>query len=281
MLENFHRKHDYLVCIDSDGCAMDTMNIKHFRAFGPQMIKVFGLEEWQDELLERWNRENLFSFTRGMNRFLGCFSLLSYVHETYREIPGLADMQDWIENATSLSNAGLKQRLAEAPSELLEKALEWSNAVNKAVGEIPEEENVPFPGVLETLQKIHEVADIAIVSSANPEAVHEEWTRTGLMPYVDVVCAQNVGTKAQSIGYLLEHGYDKAKVIKIGDAPGDQDAAEQNHVFYYPILAGDEAACWKAFDEVYFDRFMAGTYGEVQEEMQKRFNDNLSRHSDS
>lgn len=24
------KEHDYLICIDSDGCAMDTMNSKHF-----------------------------------------------------------------------------------------------------------------------------------------------------------------------------------------------------------------------------------------------------------
>ena len=38
----FERKKDYLVCIDSDGCAMDTMDIKHHRCFGPCMV-----EEWE------------------------------------------------------------------------------------------------------------------------------------------------------------------------------------------------------------------------------------------
>ena len=38
----FERKKDYLVCIDSDGCAMDTMDIKHHRCFGPCMVEEWG-----------------------------------------------------------------------------------------------------------------------------------------------------------------------------------------------------------------------------------------------
>ena len=26
IFDSFERKHDYLVCVDSDGCVMDTMN---------------------------------------------------------------------------------------------------------------------------------------------------------------------------------------------------------------------------------------------------------------
>lgn len=276
MLDNFERKHDHLVCIDSDGCAMDTMNIKHFRAFGPELMKVFELEAWQDELLERWNKENLFSRTRGMNRFLGAYSLLSYVDKKLKPIPELHELKEWIDRAESLSNAGLQKELDRRPSAFLEKVMQWSNQVNQAVSEIPEEENIPFEGVRETLAMIHGEVDIAIVSSANPEAVEEEWNRCGLMEFVDVMCAQNVGTKAQSISYLLEHGYDRDKVIKIGDAPGDLEAAEKNGVFYYPILAGSEVHSWKEFKDKYFRIFMDGKYGECQDEMIRRFNDNLS-----
>ncbi|MBP3277587.1 MAG: HAD family hydrolase, partial [Butyrivibrio sp.] len=62
---DFKKKHEHIVCIDSDGCAMDTMNIKHYRCFGPCMIKEWGLEKWEKEILEKWNEINLFSMTRG------------------------------------------------------------------------------------------------------------------------------------------------------------------------------------------------------------------------
>ena len=38
IFDSFVRKHDYLVCVDSDGCVMDTMNCKHFNCFGPCMV---------------------------------------------------------------------------------------------------------------------------------------------------------------------------------------------------------------------------------------------------
>lgn len=46
-LQEFEKKHDYLICVDSDGCAMDTMDIKHFRCFGPCMVEEWGLEQWE------------------------------------------------------------------------------------------------------------------------------------------------------------------------------------------------------------------------------------------
>ena len=38
-LDDFNRKKRFAVCVDSDGCAMDTMNIKHIRCFGPCMVE--------------------------------------------------------------------------------------------------------------------------------------------------------------------------------------------------------------------------------------------------
>ena len=45
VFDSFEKKHDYLVCVDSDGCVMDTMNCKHFHCFGPCMIHEWVLEQ--------------------------------------------------------------------------------------------------------------------------------------------------------------------------------------------------------------------------------------------
>ncbi len=42
---DYEKDKEYLICIDSDGCAMDTMDVKHIRCFGPEWIKTFGLRE--------------------------------------------------------------------------------------------------------------------------------------------------------------------------------------------------------------------------------------------
>ena len=70
-LDNFKKTKEFLVCVDSDGCAMDTMDIKHIRCFGPVMVEQWGLQKWKKQILERWNEINLYSMTRGINRFKG------------------------------------------------------------------------------------------------------------------------------------------------------------------------------------------------------------------
>lgn len=46
-LTDYRKQKDFLVCVDSDGCAMDTMDVKHIRCFGPCMVAEWGLEEWK------------------------------------------------------------------------------------------------------------------------------------------------------------------------------------------------------------------------------------------
>ena len=75
-LDNFQKKKDWLICIDSDGCAMDTMDIKHIRCFGPCMVNEWGLSEWKVPILDRWNAINLYTMTRGINRFKGLAKML-------------------------------------------------------------------------------------------------------------------------------------------------------------------------------------------------------------
>ena len=85
-LDDFRRGHSFAVCVDSDGCAMDTMNIKHIRCFGPCMVAEWGLETWRDAILERWNVINLYSGTRGINRFKGLAMALREINERYTPV---------------------------------------------------------------------------------------------------------------------------------------------------------------------------------------------------
>jgi len=70
-ISQFTPTKDYLICVDSDGCAMDTMDIKHFRCFGPCMVEEWGLDKWRQPILDMWNEINLYTVTRGINRFKG------------------------------------------------------------------------------------------------------------------------------------------------------------------------------------------------------------------
>ena len=278
-LENFKRKKEFLVCIDSDGCAIDSMNIKHINCFGPRMIDEWNLYQWSGEILESWNRVNLFSMTRGINRFKGLLMALREIDEKYIRVEDLSSFAAWVETTNELSNNSLSRAIEEKPDSIcLKKALAWSNAVNESIKKLPEEEVLPFGMVKEALIFAHEMADIAIVSSANLGAIMDEWERHRLLPHVDLVLAQNAGTKAYCIQALLKKGYDPNKVVMCGDAPGDMDAAKVNGVFYYPIKVGFEKESWMEFIDVGFGKLLDGSYsGEYQSQKIDEFINNLSK----
>ena len=279
VFDTFERKHDYLVCVDSDGCAMDTMNCKHMRCFGPCMVKEWGLEQWEEEILARWNAINLFEMTRGINRFKGLAQHLAEINEKYIAIPGIEALKAWAATAPALSNDGAKAA-AEAATDpnaklIFEKTLNWSKAVNAAIVALPEEVKIPFDGAKDGLAAAKRVADVAIVSSANRDAVMEEWTQHGLLPHTDIVLAQDCGSKAHCIAEMLKFGYAPDHVLMVGDAPGDCDAAEKNGVWYFPILVGSEKASWEELQTVALDKLLSGQYADYQSAKKAEFLKNL------
>ncbi len=273
----FTPQKEFLVCVDSDGCAMDTMDIKHIRCFGPCMVDEWDLDEWRDEILTYWNNVNLYTMTRGINRFKGLTMALTMVTATYRPIDDLPALIAWVETSPELSNGALQKAIDTDPDTvILKKALSWSKAVNEAINALPQEEKVPFPGAKEALCAAHECADVAIVSSANLEAVLDEWKLYELLPHTDIVLAQDAGSKAYCIAQLLKKGYDPKKVVMCGDAPGDLDAANTNGVLFYPILVRHEGESWEKFVTAALGKLTNGSYeGAYQEELIAAFKENL------
>ena len=279
IFDSFEKKHDYQVCVDSDGCVMDTMNCKHFHCFGPCMVTEWGLEAWKDEILDRWNVINLFSMTRGINRFKGLAMALGEIDKKYKPIVGIAALQHWADTAPALSNDGVIKAAAAAEDAdaklVFEKALSWSKAVNAAIVQLDESLKVPYEGAKEGLAAAHTFADVAMVSSANRDAVEEEWGKFGLLEHTDIVLAQDIGSKAHCIAKMLEFGYDLDKVLMVGDAPGDSDAAERNGVHYYPILVNHEKESWDEAIAVAFGKLQSGEYAPYGAQKKQAFLQNL------
>ena len=264
MLDSFVKRKDFLVCVDSDGCVMDTMRSKHVYCFGPCMVDEWGLGEWRDEILTSWNAVNLYRITRGINRFKGLSMALSEIDERYTEIVGLDALKEWCAKTDVLSEDALAEAVTESEGEgkgCLSKALSWSRAVNEKIKALPERLRAPFSGAREGLLAAREIADVALVSSANREAVSEEWERFGLLDCVDVMLTQEVGDKSFCISEMLKLGYDRRKVLMIGDAVGDMNAAKDNGVYYFPIIPGKEAESWSELKTVALDGLKYGAYG--------------------
>ena len=277
-INEFKKKKEFLICVDSDGCAIDSMDVKHFNCFGPCMIQEYGLEEYKDEILDRWNEVNLYTLTRGINRFKGLAKALLEINEKYKTIEDVQTFADWTEKTNELSNNALMKEIEKNPYSIsLTKALSWSNKVNEAITKLPIESKKPYENVLNALIKASKVADVAIVSSANLDAVMEEWVHYGLINHVDLVLAQNAGTKTICIRKLLEKGYKKENVLMCGDSMGDLKAAQDNDVYYYPIKARKEKESWQEFIDVALDRLVNNAYtDEYQQQKINEFINNLS-----
>ncbi len=262
-LSEFQKKKDFLVCVDSDGCAMDTMTSKHETAFCPRLIDVYGLHEVDRDglITKEWMRLNLYSATRGVNRFKGLAHTLEFLHEHGVEIPGREEVAAWVSGAKVLSNDALKEAIAQGGGAPLEKALEWSLAVNATVAQMSAaDDSHPFPGCKETLERLRPYCDTAVVSAANSEAVDEEWKRCGIAASMDLLMGQDSGSKAFCLQELVKKGYGKDHILMCGDALGDLDAAQKAGTLFYPILVGREAESWARLTEEAFPRFLAGTY---------------------
>ncbi|EHI68633.1 HAD family hydrolase [Streptococcus ictaluri] len=250
------KQKEFVFCVDSDGCAMDTMTYKHQLFFGPIAADIFAIDH-REAFLKEWDRINLFSKTRGVNRFVGLVMGLEYAN-----ISGINMLKDWVRSTDSLSNASLEARLKAEPSQDLQIALDWSNEVNRHIRAY-EGQALAFQGALEGLAKLKELGKVFVVSSANKEAVLEEWQEQGLMAHVDDFYCQDRGKKEDVIAQFIREGYDKDKIMMIGDSPGDLDAADSNDVAFFPILVGKEASFWSDLKEEVAPAFVEGSLSAV------------------
>ncbi len=277
ILQGFNKKKDFLICIDSDGCAMDTMDIKHIKCFGPCMIDEWELDKWKEPILESWNKVNLYTLTRGINRFKGLTLALKEINKKYKSIEGLDGFINWTNKTKELSNEALEKEIKNNDNICLKKALQWSRSVNGAINNLSDSEKLPFQGVVIGIKEAKKYADVAIVSSANEQAVLEEWEKHELLECVDMVLTQNVGSKAYCISKLIEKGYDRNNILMVGDAVGDLDSAKSNEVSYYPILVGKERYSWERFTNEVLELFISNAYkGKYEEKIIDEFKENLS-----
>lgn len=280
-LRDMKKEKKFLICVDSDGCAVNTMEYKHKEYFGPQMIKIWNLEDIKEDVIEVWNFVNLYSQWRGINRFLGLaktFELLKEkqsILEKKFSFPSIEAILAWAKNSDKLSNVSLEIKIKEKQDPSLEKALLWSQAVNACFSK-SEIDSSPFDGVKPALEKAQKYADIVVISSANAEALDKEWREHGIASYVKEIAGQEMGSKASCISIAKEGKYDNEYVLMIGDAPGDLKAAIDNNVLYYPIIPGKEVFSWERFNNEAFDKFINNEYkGEYQNILIKEFNEVL------
>lgn len=273
-LENFVPKHSFLVCIDSDGCAFDVMEVKHKECFCPATVNDWDLQAVSRYAREAWEFVNLYSVYRGINRFLALDKVLDLTgsREEVKRLTGFSMpdgsvLKKWIQSGEPLNNQSLEKYKADSE---YRKILNWSLDCNQRISDmvrgVP-----PFPYVRESLEKLAEYADIVIVSATATEALMREWSEHGLLPLVSAICGQEVGSKAQCIE-KVKQSYEASHCLMIGDAPGDGQAAKKNGILFYPICPLKETESWKQFYVQTLDWFLNGQYaGEHERQVIDQF----------
>ncbi len=274
-VKEFRKTREFLICIDSDGCVMNTMDVKHMRCFGPCLVYEWDLGEYRDEIIRLWRKVNLLSVSRGVNRFQGLAKVLKSIHENYTEVEGLEEYLRWTESAQELSDKSLEEAYAKTENICMKKALDWSRLVNQSMAMVSDTKKPPFEGTEDALRLAREYADIVILTAANRQEINKEWEVFELAQYTDLLMSQETGRKEECLKTLLEKGYERDHVLMVGDAPADLAAAQGAGVLFYPILAYQERESWEKFSKA-LECFTKGRYaGAYQEERIKEFQENL------
>ena len=264
---------EVIFTVDSDGCVIDSMTYKHELFMGPLAANHFKVKD-RISFLKNWNSINLFSRARGVNRFKGLVKTLQSV--AYDEM-NVENLYRWTEDSDVLSPETLTREIEKYGTEDLQTALDWTLAVNQGFAEDNEHDDV-FDGAAEGLLKMTELGNVYVVSTANKEAITDEWSRYELLEYVDGIFGQDSGRKEDTIAHFIKEGTDPQKIMMIGDSPGDLAAAEINKSWFFPILVGQEKESWDDFVNHVADKFATGEYTQAdQDAYKKKFWDNLDR----
>jgi phosphoglycolate phosphatase-like HAD superfamily hydrolase len=277
ILKALKPENDFFIGLDSDGCTFDTMEIKHKECFCPVFINHFNLQAVSKYAREAWEFVNLYSRTRGINRFLAllrALDLLSVredVNRRNQKIQSMNSLRKWVQTESRLGNPALKNMIENNPEAELVALYDWSLEVNETVKRVVH--NIPpFSFVKESLDKMSTSADIIVVSQTPEEALNREWKEHGIDSYVKIIAGQEMGTKTEHILYAAKGKYDDNKILMIGDAPGDYKAAKDNNSLFFPIVPGQEEESWEFFYNEGMDRFFNGTFsGQYEKELIDEF----------
>ncbi len=280
-LRDFPPRHEFFVGIDSDGCVFDSMEIKHKECFTPMFVKHFGLQPVAKYAREVWDFVNLYSKSRGINRYPALSNALNLlaerpeVHARAVRVPSSDELDAWMARETKHTLTTLRTEVEQRGNTALQPVLDWSLAVDAQIKDIVHGVP-PFPGVRETLQQLTGRADAMVISQTPGPALEREWTEHDLAGQVALIAGQEMGSKRDHLRLAAAAKYAPHHVLMIGDAPGDFNAAKSNHALFYPIIPGREDASWQRLLGEGLDAFFGLKYaGDYEAALLQEFNASL------
>jgi phosphoglycolate phosphatase-like HAD superfamily hydrolase len=241
------------------------MELKHKECFIPEFIRSFGLQSVSTAARETWEFVNLYSLDRGVNRFPALVKTLDLLvqrpvfKDSGLPTPDYADIRAFTVSGKPQSNAGLKDYLKVHDTPVLRNLLEWSEAVNMAVGRMVHAVS-PFPSAKKALEQLFKSCDMMVVSGTPTASLQKEWKEHDIERYVRLICGQEAGSKKDHLTASAKGKYAAGKILMIGDAPGDHKAAQSVGALFFPVNPGAEEDSWKLFLSEGLQRFLEGTF---------------------
>ncbi len=261
----------FFIGIDSDGTAFDSMTIKHTDSFIPAMLEVWNLYDVKERAAEIEQKINLYSKTRGVNRFPGQLMTFQRMAEEGLFSEDFSDLEAFVNSGRGFSTKALEEFAQECGSQFMQKVVEWNRRSDELFSKNCEG-IMPFKYVRESLEKAIPTANIGVISSATKEGLETDWKSGGIAEFTSVILGKENGTKKEQLKSVADGKYDKDCILMIGDAIGDLEAAKSINALFYPIVAGKEVESWKKFHDEALKMFFECKYsGEYEKKLIDEF----------
>ena len=265
--------HGFFVGIDSDGCVFNSMEVKHNDCFSVNVVKHFGLSAVSRQVHHAWDFVNLYSQSRGCNRFKALLEVMDLLRDMPKvqaagiSVPKLPATRAWAKEESALGHPTLAARITAssgAAKQELDQVMAWSLGVNAFVKDIVKD-LPPFVGARRALQALRGKADVLVLSATPGEALQREWSEHGIDQLVSLIAGQEMGSKVEHLTLAAKGRYAPDAILMVGDAPGDFKAAQAVGASFFPVNPGDEEESWACLQAEGLPRFFAKEYAGAYE----------------
>lgn len=278
---------EFFIALDSDGTIFNSMKIKHDLCYFKPLIEVFELEEIYDEVYKTWSYINLYSHSRGINRFKALIKAFDYISRMKKTmemniaLPNMKNIKNWLDSNTIFCEKSLTDFLSEMSlkndKKDEKKILKWSKEVDRLVDSLSFKFEI-FDGVIDALKLVHKKADIMVLSNTPLHALNKNWKYKNLYKYVKIIGGQETGTKYDMLIAATENKYKKNRILVIGDSNSDYFPAKSIESNFFPIIPHKEIESWSAFINEGADKFFSDSFSNnYQSSLLEKFNSSFNK----
>jgi len=254
--EAWERSSNCCIAVDWDGTCKDTMVPKWTQGFNLAIPEIWPELKPHQEIIDKVCYDvNLVEETAGIPRFVGLKVMMKQWGAMGLPVPkleGFFKAVDHVEESGEQHNVHLYRKL-QSQFGYNDDPINWSDLSDEFIEEAAKNAIV-FGNCRETLEELHQKADVIVVSASKTEAVRDDIVRDGMTHIFKALLAQDFLPKKGILDGLAER-YEK--VVFLGDTKYDIEAAEAVGVPILLVRMGDEAASWEEIRPK-LERFIQG-----------------------